>query len=408
MNAAQLLRAGDGRQHRATAASRLLTLVHRRGPLTRADLTTELGLARSAIGTALDELLDLGLIHIGQQARPANVPTTRGRPSPEVSVRPDGPVAVAVQLSRGRIQAAAIGLGQAVEDLHAPVPLGETSPDAAIEQVARLVADLRERSARPVAGIGVAMPGFVRASDGFLLSSLHLGWSDIPLASWLTELIPDAPPVVVGRSSGLAALAEFHYGAGRGAVNLLGLNCEHVGIGGGLIADRRPLAGAGQALEAGHVIVESSGRPCPCGATGCLELYADGRSFLRAAGVVEDDLRAAHAEVDRRLAAAGEGERVAVEAVRTTSGHLATGLSTLINVLNPDRVVLTGFLAELHRASGGHIDREVARRSIVARAGRTTIVAGALPHPALHGAAELALGPLLSDPSLAGRLAGGS
>jgi predicted NBD/HSP70 family sugar kinase len=89
--------------------------------------------------------------------------------------------------------------------------------------------------------------------------------------------------------------------------------------------------------------------------------------------------------------------------VRTTATHLATGVSSLINILNPERIVLTGFLADLYRASAVHIGREVTRTSIVARTGRTRIVTGTLTHPVLHGAAELAAGPLLDDPALARR-----
>ncbi|HEY3866854.1 MAG TPA: ROK family protein [Actinocrinis sp.] len=389
-------------QRKGTAAGRLLTLLHRRGRMTRAQLTTESGLARSAVGTALAELTDLGLIQTGQAARPSDTPMTRGRPSPEVFLRPDGPVVIAVQLWRGRFQAAVIGLGHVLERVHTPVRLDGPGPQEALDQVADLVIRLREQAGRACVGIAVATPGFVR--DGRLLSSLHLAWTEVPLASLLARRIPDAPPILVGRSSGLAALAEFHYGAGAGAATLLGLNCEHLGIGAGLITGGGPAADAGHPLEAGHMIVDPSGRACPCGATGCLELYADGRGLLRAAGLAEQDALDGQDRVRALLAACAHGDPDATRAVRTTATHLATGISTLINILSPERIVLTGFLADLYRASADHIDREVTRTSIVARTGRTRIVTGTLAHPVLHGAAELAAGPLLGDPALARRL----
>lgn len=391
-------------QPRGSAAGRLLSLVHRRGRMTRAELTTESGLARSAVGTALAELTGLGLIQISPPARTGDTPSTRGRPSPQVFPRPDGPVTITVQLSRRRLQAAVIGLGQRLERVHPPIRLEGPGPEAAVDQIAELVTRLREHIARPCAGIAVATPGFVRGQDGYLLSSLHLAWTDVPLAALLARRVPDAPPILVGRSSALAALAEFRYGAGRGAASMLGLNCEHVGIGAGLIIGGGPVGDPGHSLEAGHVIVDPSGRRCPCGATGCLELYADGRGLLRAAGLAEADALEGYERVPAILAAAAGGDTHATHAVRTAATYLATGISTLINILSPERVVLTGFLADLHRAAADHIDRAVTRSSIVARAGRTRIVTGSLTDPVLRGAAELALGPLLGDPTLAQRL----
>jgi predicted NBD/HSP70 family sugar kinase len=389
-------------QPRANAAGRLLSLVHRRGRMTRAELTTESGLARSAVGTALAELTELGLVQISPPTRTGDTPSTRGRPSPEVAPSPDGPVTIAVQLSRRRLQAAVIGLGQELVAVHAPIRLEGSSPEAAVDQIAELVTRLRGQTARPCAGIAVATPGFVRGQDGYLLSSLHLAWTDVPLAALLARRIPDAPPILVGRSSTLAALAEFHYGAGRGAASMLGLNCEHVGIGAGMITGSGPFGDPGHSLEAGHVIVDPSGRRCPCGATGCLELYADGRGLLRAAGVAEADALEGHEQVRALLAAAAaDGDTRATHAVQTTATHLATGISTLINILSPERIVLTGFLADLHHAAAEHIDRAVTRSSIVARAGRTRIVTGSLTDPVLRGAAELAISPLLHDPTLA-------
>lgn len=370
--------------------------------MTRAQLTTESGLARSAVGTTLAELTDLGLIQTGPSARPSDIPMTRGRPSPEVFLRPDGPVVIAVQLWRGRFQAAVMGLGHIVERVHPPVRLEDPGPDRAVDQIAEMVVRLREQTGRPCVGIAVATPGFVR--DGTLRSSLHLAWTEVPLAALLARRIPDAPPILLGRSSGLAALAESHYGAGAGAATVLGLNCEHLGIGAGLITGGGPAADAGHSLEAGHMIVDPSGRPCPCGATGCLELYADGRGLLRAAGLAERDALDGQDRVHALLAASAHGDPNATQAVRTTATHLATGISTLINILSPERIVLTGFLADLYRASADHIDREVTRTSIVARTGRTRIVTGTLTHPVLHGAAELATGPLLADPALIRRL----
>ena len=133
--------APEGAAPRAAASSRLLTLVHRRGPLSRAEITDELGLARSAVGTALDELAARRLVRVNAPVRGAHTdtPVGRGRPSPEVAVDPGGPVVIAVQLSRGGIRAAVVGLGQRVDRVRDEAHAAALDPRAAAEQAGRMV-----------------------------------------------------------------------------------------------------------------------------------------------------------------------------------------------------------------------------------------------------------------------------
>ncbi len=218
----------------------------------------------------------------------------------------------------------------------------------------------------------------------------------MPLAQQLRSTSPLGVPVAVGRAATLAALAEFHHGAGRGAASILALSSERVGVGGGFIDAGLPLTGSGHALEAGHIIVEPGGLPCPCGARGCLEMYADSRALLRAAG------RRRHPGQEDAVTGifedAAAGDRAAQEAIRRTAGHLVTGLTSLVNTLAPERVVLMGFLAHLYRAAEDFVRDGLMASSAVARAGGTGIVTGVLRHATLVGAAERAFAPLLRHP----------
>lgn len=389
---------------RVVAAGRLLSLVHRRGPLTRAAITAELGLARSAVGTALDELTALGLVRLADPPRPAaGFPAGRGRPSPVVEVDPTGPVVVAVHLLPDRVRLALVGLGQQVRHL-SELPLGRTTPDpeAVIRRVAGLIAQGAGRTESPCVGTCVAMPGFVRESDGFVASSLHLNWSGISLAERLAALLPGGRSLTVGRASSLAALAEYRYGAGCGAASILTLNCEHLGIGGGFVTGgtlfTSTSTGTGYGLEAGHTIVETRGRQCPCGAQGCLEMYADARALLRAAGFPADQARDSPDRVSDVLSGAAAGDPAPAQAARVTARYLAAGLTSLVNVLSPERVVLTGFLAALHQVEAEVIGEALTSSSVVARAGQASVHTGSLPNAVLLGAADRAFSPLLTEP----------
>lgn len=387
--------AGDGG---GSAAGRVLTLLHRRGPLTRAAVTAELGLAASAVGGALGDLTALGLVRVGEPRRAASgAPAGRGRPSPVVEVDPDGPVAVAVQLNADRVTVGLVGLDRGISHVHKQALDGsDTDPASLVPALADAVSAAVLRTERRCVGVCVAMPGFIRESDGFVRSALHLGWHAVPLARRLGGLSPIDAPVAVGRAATLSAVAEFRYGAGRGAASMLGLSSERVGVGGGFIDAGVPLTGGGHALEAGHIIVEPGGLRCPCGARGCLEMYADSRALLRAAGRRRH--RAHEDAVTEVFDDAAAGDRAAQEAIRLTAGHLVTGLTSLVNTLAPERVVLMGFMADLYRAAEDVVRDGLTASSAVARAGRIEIVTGDLRHATLVGAAERAFAPLLREP----------
>ncbi|MBB5081956.1 ROK family protein [Nonomuraea endophytica] len=371
-----------------SAAGRVLTLLHRHGPLTRSAVTAELGLAASAVGNALGDLTAMGLVRISD---PSGAPTGRGRPSPVVEVNPDGPVAIAVQLTADRLTVGLVGLDRQIS--HVRVLDGSaTDPATLIPALADAIADTAGRTERRCVGVCVAMPGFIRESDGFVRSALHLGWNDVPLAQRLASMSPIDAPIAVGRAATLAALAEFRYGAGRDAVTMLALSSERIGIGGGFIDAGTPLTGGGHALDAGHIIVEPGGLQCPCGARGCLEMYADSRALLRAADRRPQDA------VTEIFDAATAGDRTAQEAIRLTAGHLVTGLTSLVNTLAPERVVLMGFLAHLYRAAADLVHDGLMASSAVARTARIAIIPGALHHATLVGAAEKAFAPLLRQP----------
>jgi predicted NBD/HSP70 family sugar kinase len=173
----------------------------------------------------------------------------------------------------------------------------------------------------------------------------------------------------------------------------------HRGIGGGLVVDGQLHTGsAGYALEVGHLTVNPGGRPCRCGNSGCLDVEADPAALLAAAG--RDQRSALHdlLATARALIRAAAHDPVARAATATVVDHLATGLASLVNLLNPDRIVLGGLLADLLAAHNTQLQRLLAERSFLDQAAAVALHPEQLPSPALLGAAELALQPLLNDP----------
>jgi predicted NBD/HSP70 family sugar kinase len=286
-----------------------------------------------------------------------------------------------------------------VAEVPLPVP---TTPQAVLGLIADLLSARLAATDRPPFGVGLALPSAV-GSDGTALAAHHLAWPHaVPARRLLVDLLAraghDDVRVHVGNDANLAALAESRHGAGQGAAHMLYVMTGQAGVGGGLVIDGRVhLGSAGYALEIGHTSVPRGKRPCRCGNRGCLEVEAGPTALLDAAGVTTTGptLDVARAVIARRRADPRAGA-----ATDLVTRRLAGGIASLINILNPDRVVLGGMYAELLAAEEKRLRTGITRHSFLDQAARIELRAAELDAAALAGAAELALQPLLDDPRL--------
>jgi glucokinase len=179
----------------------------------------------------------------------------------------------------------------------------------------------------------------------------NLKWTDYPLAPKIAERV--SLPVVLDNDANCATLGEWWLGAGRGTRNMVGLTIG-TGIGGGLILDGKLYHGASDvAGEIGHTTIETQGRHCACGNYGCLEAYASGPAIAARAreALMHDGASSLRERVGGDLAtltaqtvyeAADAGDLLALEVVRDTARFLGAGVANLLNVFNPEIVVLAG------------------------------------------------------------------
>ncbi len=394
----------------ARPISQALSLIHAGQVTTRAELTAALGVTRATVGAVLSELRELGLIEV-------DIPSgsgSPGRPSHRVGPAPDGPVAVAVQIHPDGFQAALLGLGGALVAATSG-PLRD--PDDAQQCVADAMAAAasllrssgrqssgRQSSGRQCVGVGLAVPTAVTLPGGIALGPLYVAWpAGTPLQSILDEQagrvgLP-AARAAVGNDINLAALAEHRHGAGRGARQLLVVASGHRGTGGAFVLDGRLYTGSsGLAMEAGHVTVSPDGLPCRCGNRGCLDVETDPLRFLARTGRAPSTpsleeavavLRADYASDPRVRAVAEE-----------FAEYLGAGLAGLINVLNPDRVLLGGLHGALADMLPDRLRDAVARRSPWDRGSGVPLLPCSLEAGALVGAGELGWQPILDNPIL--------
>ncbi|MFJ9209875.1 putative ROK-family transcriptional regulator [Streptomyces sp. L-9-10] len=377
-----------------------LELVHTGRAPTRAVLTAELGVTRATAGAVAAELEALGLIRV--DSRPGAGAGSQGRPSHRLSVDDTGPVALAAQVHADGFRAALVGLGGRIVAT-APVRGTVTADPAQIlGEVVEAGAGLLRTTGLRCVGAGLAVPSAVAEPEGTALNPLHLAWpAGAPVREIFAERVRAAGiegPAFTGNDVNLAALAEHRHGAGRGAQHLLCVATGHRGVGGALVLDGRLHTGsAGLALEVGHLTVNPEGRPCYCGSKGCLDVEADPLAFLTAAG------RAPGPEVSllqqaRDLLRTEHADPAVRRATEELIDRLGLGLAGLVNILNPDRIILGGLHRELLDADPERLRAVVADRSLWGRSGGVPILPCTLDHNSLVGAAEVAWQPVLDDP----------
>ncbi|MEE1927265.1 ROK family protein [Streptomyces sp. TRM 70351] len=387
-----------------------LQLVHTGRAPTRAVLTAELGVTRATAGAVAAELQELGLITV--DSRPAVAAGAQGRPSHRLGVDPGGPVVLAAQVHTDGFRAALVGLGGVVVATAPGCGTVDADPGQVLREVVEAGAGLLRDTGRRCVGAGLAVPSAVAEPEGTALNPLHVAWpAGAPVRAVFSQCLADAGisgpapgSVATGYAANdvnLQALAEHRHGAGRGVRQLLCVATGHRGVGGALVLDGRLHTGsAGLALEVGHLTVDPQGRPCHCGSRGCLDVETDPLALLEAAGrepgpevslldQARDLLRTAHPQ--------DAGVR---QATRRLIDRLGLGLAGLVNILNPDRIILGGLHRELLHADEGRLRAVIADRSLWGRSGEVPVLACTLDHNSLVGAAELAWQPVLDDPLL--------
>lgn len=401
-----------------------LTLIHTGRARTRSALTVGLGVTRATTGAVTAELRGLGLIEVdagpggpgpGGSARPdgpgGSAGGRQGRPSHRLLPDPAGPVALAAHVHPDGLAVALVGLGGAVvarHAEHAPVP---ADPRQAMTRAAAAAAGLLHVAGRRCVGAAVCVPTAVTRRDGRAVRALYTGWPDGALVRDLFAAGlarhgvrgPDGVPAGCAAVNDVnaVALAEHRHGAGRDASHLLVLAAEHRGVGGALVLDGALYTGStGLAMEAGHVSVDPGGRACACGNRGCLNVEADAERFLAAAGRGVPPGRGVLDEavaVLRRGYPADPGTRAATEMI---IARLGLALAGLINVVNPDRVLLGGLYRHLLLAAPDQVRAAVAAHSPWGGGAGIPVEPCRLDHAELIGAAEVAWQPVLDNPAL--------
>lgn len=298
----------------------------------------------------------------------------------------------------------------AVLDLHGNILLRHREATHAsngrVKVVARLIDLIREMlsrskaEGRDVRAIGIGAPGVIYVEKGIVVKSPNFpDWNNFGLKEEVEKAVNI--PVFIENDANAAALGEQWLGAGRGAGSMI-LITLGTGVGGGIVLNGRIWHGAdGMAGEIGHITIIPEGRQCSCGNRGCLEMYASARGIIQSyregldkTSVPATDRRRTYTS-EEIYQAARDGDGLAQKVMEDMGRYLGIGIASLINIFNPEMIVIGGGVMDAWSLFIGPLTREVKQRAFEVPAERAVIMPARLGGDAgIVGAAAAALGSL--------------
>ncbi|NWF63085.1 MAG: ROK family transcriptional regulator [Chloroflexi bacterium] len=358
---------------RETNLSQVLRLIHNQAPLSRAQLAAMTGLNKSTVSSLVDELIENGLVH----ETGSNTGGT-GRPATLLEINPHAGHIIGVELGVDFVSVVVTNfLGNIVWHKREDADPAEDQKKM-INQTLRIVKEAITTGRRKnyqLLGLGLATPGTVDVNKGVLVFAPNLHWRNVPFVKIFSE--QTNLRVFVENDANAAAIAEHLFGAARQCQDFIFVFAG-VGIGGGLFLNGNLYRGKnGYAGEIGHspIMAEPSHNVCHCGNRGCWETYANQYSIIQRMQArlevkrtsIVPQLMAEHnlpLSIPLIKQAADAGDRESIDSFVEAGHAMGQGLAGLINIFNPEKVILGGPLSAAGKYLLPAIKETVARHSL--------------------------------------------
>ena len=347
-------------------------LLRRVGPMTRAELGGRMGTSRATVSTTIAQLKADGLVD--ERAGAASY-GSRGRPPTLLALTQRAGVAAGVDLGRTHARVVLAHLGHEVLAEEAVTLEEEGSAEQAFGAVEglvdRVIAAARV-TRRELVGVGMGLPAPLDALGHLTSTTIPPDWARADPVAVLGERL--GVPVMVDNDANLGALAEARWGAGRRFSNLFYVKAS-TGIGAGLVLDGQLFRGSsGTAGEIGHVTVDDDGLVCRCGSRGCLEVRAGGHALV--AEVAHSG--SAVGSLSELIASARRGDPACQRVLSDAGESLGVALAAVLNIVNPDRVVLGGELGSAGELVLASLRERLSRHALASAFRSASVVQGEL------------------------------
>jgi glucokinase-like ROK family protein len=340
---------GDQEKVRKVNRSLVLNTLRLHAPASRAEVANITGLTRGTVSNIVNVLIEDGLV-FEDKLQDSKI----GRPSVLLGLRPDGGAVVGVEIGVNFIS---VLLTNFTAKTLWETRVETTSPQSqtdiinqAEKCIDQALAIAKEQKLRPL-GIGVGLPGLVNVRQGNLIMAPNLHWKDLPLRLMWNQRFH--LPIYIDNEANLAALGEYYFGVARNVDNFIYLTSD-IGLGGGIMIDGRLFRGGhGYGGEIGHIQRNPLGEQCGCGRTGCWETQVGPRAVLRR---VKNELQIHQDQTlldacsgnfdcltfDMVVKFALDGNVICRQAIEEVAVNLGVGIADLVNIFNPDLIVIGG------------------------------------------------------------------
>ncbi|MBK8420306.1 ROK family transcriptional regulator [Candidatus Villigracilis saccharophilus] len=309
---------------------------------TRQELTQLTGLSNATVANLIAGMMEEGLV-----VETGTVASQGGRPTAILAVNASAGACVGVDVAETYIRFELYDLTlQNLAEYEIELPSTKKEPQEVVNMIVSGFNMLLGKVGLPrdqVVGVGISIPGPFEHSTGVSVFAPSWGWQDVPLQSMLEKELN--LPLYMDNPLKFNALAEAWFGAGRGAETMAAVVLG-TGVGVGLVINGQLFRGASNtAGEWGHSVIVAGGRTCRCGNQGCLEAYVGAPGIIQTLTEIDPKSPLLFPEDQTRTisaiaTAAEEGDTTAKEVIHQTAVYLSAGLSSLINILNPEQVIL--------------------------------------------------------------------
>jgi predicted NBD/HSP70 family sugar kinase len=370
------------------------------GPQNRVGLARRTGLSSASMSNVVGELIDEGLV-----LEAGTEESSGGRPRIVLRVNPDFGVAIGVDVGETGVRVEAFDLRmRELAGITVPLDPQAAPPEEIVAASAAAVGELRaqlEATGRRILGVGIGVPGVVEHDTALHVHAPSVGWDAVPLGTLFRAHVD--LPLFVENGAKTLGQAEMWLGAGKGFSNVV-VTLWATGIGAAIFTDGALYRGtASSAGEWGHTNAVAGGTRCRCGAHGCLEAYVGAERLLRAWEAADADVSLPD-ELDQpawiaRLIGAASSGGAAAAVLDDAATIFGTAAANLVNLFNPERIVVGGWAGLLLAPRLLPRIREViAEQALAYAAARVTVEVGGLGNDAVAlGASTLVLDELLAQ-----------
>lgn len=369
----------DSRAMREVNRSIVLDIIRRGGRVSRTDLARRSALTKPTVSAIVEDLLARGIV---QEVGYGKTVASGGRRARLLEFNDASAAYLGICIG---VSTTTVGLADARGEIRVrrEVSTVHRDPKATVAAAAALVEEVCQEAGFPrdrLQAVGVTVPGLVNAANGRVAIAPNLEWTEVPIRDMLVAAL--GVPVVVNNVTNAGAIAEGRVGVAKGVRSFVWAYVGS-GVGAGIVIDGHLFSGThGFSGEIGHCAVVDGGPECACGMRGCLETLVSGRAIVRAA---EAALAQGEATSLSDLAllnaatiadAARAGDSVAKRIFADLAEHLGVGISYLINILDPQMVVLGGGVMEASDLLLEGTQASMARHSL--KGARVPVVVSAL------------------------------